>query len=285
MFLTDQWNDYTILDTGDGMKLEQWGDIILSRPDPQVIWEKQTPTLWQNAHAEYIRSDRGGGQWKTIKKLPERWTISYRNLRFYVRPTGFKHTGLFPEQAANWDFMDGMIKNAGFAPRVLNLFAYTGGATLACAAAGAQVTHIDAAKSMNGWAKENLALSGLAEKPVRILADDCLKFVLREQRRASVYDAIIMDPPSYGRGADGKVFRTEDNLFDLVRETAKLLSDTPLFFIINSYTTGLSSVVCQNILSICLKDRAGKIDASDLCLPVKDQNLFLPCGTTTRWHV
>ena len=285
MFLSDEWSDYKVLDTGDGMKLEQWGNIILSRPDPQVIWAKQAPALWRDAHAEYHRSERGGGQWSYLKTLPERWTISYRDLQFYVRPTGFKHTGLFPEQAANWDFMDSMIKNSGFSPRILNLFAYTGGATLACAAAGAQVTHIDAAKSMNGWAKENLALSGLSDRPVRILADDCLKFVLREQRRGNRYDGIIMDPPSYGRGSDGRVFRTEDNLFDLVSETAKLLSDTPLFFIINSYTTGLSSVVSRNLLSICLSGRGGTVDADDSCLPVEGQNIFLPCGTTTRWHI
>lgn len=285
MFITDQWQDYAVLDTGDGMKLEQWGDVILSRPDPQVIWTKQNPALWSEAHAEYARSSHGGGEWHYIKKLPDRWTISYGGLSFYVRPTGFKHTGLFPEQASNWDFMAKMIKRASSSPRILNLFAYTGGATLACAAAGAQVTHIDAAKSMNGWAKENLALSHLDDRPVRILADDCLKFVLREQRRGNFYDGIVMDPPSYGRGADGKVFRTEDDLFHLVSETAKLLSDTPLFFIINSYTTGLSSVVCQNLLQVCLGDRNGTIEASDLCLPVKDQTVLLPCGTTTRWHV
>ena len=199
MFLTDGWQDYTILDTGDGMKLEKWGDVILSRPDPQVIWAKQAPALWNTAHAEYLRSDRGGGSWKFFKQLPERWTVSYGGLKFYVRPTGFKHTGLFPEQAANWDFMADMIRRAPFKPRVLNLFAYTGGATLACAQAGAQVTHIDAARSMNGWAKENLTLSGLADRPVRILADDCLKFVLREQRRGNRYDGIVMDPPRRGR--------------------------------------------------------------------------------------
>lgn len=285
VFLTNKWQDYKVLDTGDGMKLEQWGDVVLSRPDPQVIWAKQAPALWANAHAEYVRSARGGGEWNDMKKVPERWTVSYGDLNFYVRPTGFKHTGLFPEQASNWDFMAESIKSASFSPRVLNLFAYTGGATLACAATGAQVTHIDAAKSMNGWAKENLALSGLEDRPVRILADDCLKFVLREQRRGNRYDGIVMDPPSYGRGADGKVFRTEDDLYSLVSETAKLLSDTPLFFIINSYTTGLSSVVCANLLRICLKGRGGTIDAGDLCLPVEHQDILLPCGTTTRWHV
>lgn len=283
MFITKGWNDYKILDTGDGMKLEQWADVVLSRPDPQVIWAKQRPGLWSRAHAEYVRSEHGGGEWHYFKKLPERWTVAYGKLRFYVRPTGFKHTGLFPEQAANWDFMTERLQKAGETPRVLNLFAYTGGATLACAAAGAHVTHIDAAKSMNGWARENVQLSGLTEKPVRILADDCLKFVLREQRRGNRYDAIIMDPPSYGRGADGKVFRTEDNLYELIGETVKLLSDTPVFFIINSYTTGLSSVVCKNMLEIFLGGLKGHIDAGDLCLPVEDQSVLLPCGTTTRW--
>ncbi|MEG0258095.1 MAG: class I SAM-dependent methyltransferase [Christensenella sp.] len=285
MFLTDKWQDYTVLDTGDGMKLERWGEVVLSRPDPQVIWAKQAPMLWESAHAEYVRSERGGGEWHYLKKLPERWTVGYQGLMFYVRPTGFKHTGLFPEQASNWDFMADKITHADFKPRVLNLFAYTGGATLACARAGAEVTHIDSAKSMNGWAKENLVLSGLDTCPVRILADDCLKFVLREQRRGNHYDGIVMDPPSYGRGEGGKVFRTEDDLFALVSETVKLLSSTPLFFIINSYTTGLSSVVCRNFLNICLEGRGGSIEAGDLCLPIKDQSVLLPCGTTTRWQV
>lgn len=284
MFITDGFESYKILDTGDGMKLELWGDYMLARPDPQTIWEKQAPALWEQAHATYIRSGEGGGRWEYAQELPERWEIRYKDLAFYVRPTGFKHTGLFPEQACNWDYMRGVIRNAGFAPSVLNLFAYTGGATLACARAGAKVTHIDAAKSMNGWAKENLALSGLENRPVRILADDCMKFVLREQRRGNRYDAIVMDPPSYGRGADGKVFRTEEHLFELVREAAKLLSDTPLFFIINSYTTGLSSVVCRNMLAICLWGRGGSIEAGDLVIPVENQGVLLPCGTTTRWR-
>ncbi len=283
MFITDQFSDYQILDTGDGMKLERWGEFLLARPDPQVIWPRQAANLWEQAHAVYHRSREGGGSWEFKKKLPERWVVTYRGLSFFVRPTGFKHTGLFPEQACNWDFMQDQIKNAGNMPHILNLFAYTGGATLACAAAGAQVTHIDAAKSMNGWARENLALSGLSDRPVRILADDCMKFVLREQRRGNRYDGIVMDPPSYGRGADGKVFRTEDNLFELIFEAAKLLSDTPLFFIVNSYTTGLSSVVCRNLLRICLPAH-GEIDAGDLVLPVENQGVLLPCGTTTRWH-
>ncbi len=284
MFIADQLQDYQILDTGGGMKLERWGGYVLARPDPQVIWERQSPQLWEQAHARYVRSAEGGGNWEFYTDLPQRWVIRYRDLAFYVRPTGFKHTGLFPEQSANWDYMAQCIKDAGLVPNVLNLFAYTGGATLACAHAGAKVTHIDAAKSMNGWAKENLALSGLADRPVRVLADDCMKFVKREQRRGNKYDAVVMDPPSYGRGADGKVFRTEDNLFELVRETAQLLSDTPLFFIINSYTTGLSSVVTRNMLEICLQGCGGQVDAGDLCIPVENQGVLLPCGTTARWH-
>ncbi len=207
MFITDGFDDYKILDTGGGMKLEQWGGFVLARPDPQAIWEKQSPELWEQAHARYIRSREGGGSWEFYAVMPEKWVVRYRGLSFYVRPTGFKHTGLFPEQAVNWDYMAGVIENAGFSPNVLNLFGYTGGATAACAAAGARVTHIDAARSMNGWAKDNLALSGLSGRPVRILADDCMKFVKREQRRGNRYDAVVLDPPSYGRGADGKVFR------------------------------------------------------------------------------
>jgi 23S rRNA (cytosine1962-C5)-methyltransferase len=284
MFIADKLHDYKILDTGGGMKLERWGDYVLARPDPQVIWDRQSPQLWEQAHARYVRSGEGGGNWEFYAGLPQRWVIRYRDLAFYVRPTGFKHTGLFPEQSANWDYMARCIRDAGFVPKILNLFAYTGGATLACAHAGAKVTHIDAAKSMNGWAKENLALSGLAGRPVRVLADDCMKFVKREQRRGNKYDAVVMDPPSYGRGADGKVFRAEENLFELVRETAELLSDTPLFFMINSYTTGLSSVVTRNMLEICLKGRGGQVDAGDLCIPVENQGVLLPCGTTARWH-
>lgn len=282
IYVNDAFTDYQVLDTGDGRKLEKWGKYYLSRPDPQVLWNKQDPKLWEKADAVYMRSKDGGGHWEFYKKLPERWIIKYRDLSFYVHPTGFKHTGLFPEQASNWDYMTERIKNAGFMPKVLNLFAYTGGATLACAAAGASVTHVDAAKSMNAWAKENLSLSGLENRPVRFLTDDCLKFVLREQRRGKKYDGIVMDPPSYGRGSKGTVFRTQDNLYELVKETAKLLSDAPLFFIINSYTTGLSYLVSKNIISICI--RGGKIEGGDLAIPVQLQNVLLPCGTTARWQ-
>ncbi len=284
MFLADEIREYTILDTGDGMKLENWNGIVLARPDPQVIWEKQFPDLWRKAHGVYHRSSSGGGSWEFQKKLPERWTVAFRNLKFYVRPTNFKHTGLFPEQSANWAFLMDQISKSGRKPKVLNLFAYSGAASAACASCGAQVTHVDAAKSMNAWAKENLALSGLADRPVRFLADDCLKFVLREQRRGNRYDGIIMDPPSYGRGSGGSVWKIEDDLFELVKEAAKLLSDQPLFFLISSYTTGLSSVVCANMLQLTVKSQhGGKITGGDLCIPVKNSQVLLPCGTSTRW--
>lgn len=282
MLIADSIKDYEILDLGDGMKLEKWGNIILSRPDPQVIWEKSNPLLWKNIHAEYIRSSKGGGEWRYFKQLPERWTVQYRSLKFFVRPTGFKHTGIFPEQSANWDFMQNIISGRN-STNVLNLFAYTGGATAACASAGASVTHVDAAKSMVQWAKENIELSGLTDKPIRFIVDDCLKFVLREQRRGNKYDAIIMDPPSYGR-ANNQVWKVEDDLFNLVSEAAKLLSDNPAFFLINSYTTGLSSVVTRNMLELCVKSKiGGKIIADDLVIPVKNSCVVLPCGTTARW--
>ena len=282
MIISDSFSDYRLLDTGDGMKLEYWNGYTLARPDPQVIWPKQDPDAWAKADAVYTRSSSGGGSWEFMRELPERWTVSYRNLSFYVRPTGFKHTGLFPEQSANWDFFDDIIKKSGRHVRVLNLFAYTGGATLACAAAGAEVVHVDAAKSMVSWAKENAGLSGLQDRPVRYLVDDCLKFVLREQRRGNTYDGIIMDPPSYGRGADGKVFKLENDIFGLIEEAAKLLSSDPLFFVLNSYTTGLSSAVCSNMLRIVLGN-GGEIESGDLCIPVESGGIYFPCGTTTRW--
>lgn len=284
MFIADQIKDYRILDTGLGMKLEQWGDVVLSRPDPQVIWQREKPQLWEQADAVYLRSSAGGGQWQFHKKLPDRWQIGYGSLRFFVRPTGFKHTGLFPEQSANWQFMMDAIRASGKKANVLNLFAYTGGATLACAAAGASVTHVDSAKSMVQWAKENAALSGLKDAPIRYIVDDCLKFVLREQRRGREYDGIVMDPPSYGRGADGQVWKVEEDLFRLVMEAAKLLSPSPLFFLISSYTTGLSSVVTANLLNMAVRPRfGGSIAADNLCLPIVGSSLFLPCGTTARW--
>lgn len=277
MFFADKIKDYQVLDTGDGMKLERWGDITLARPDPQTIWPKQRPELWKKADALYHRSSKGGGAWQFNTKLPERWTVSYGPLKFYVRPTGFKHTGLFPEQSANWQFCMDTLR-AG--DKVLNLFAYTGGATLACASAGASVVHVDSAKSMVGWARENAALSKLADRPIRWIVDDCLKFVKREQRRGNRYDGIIMDPPSYGRGADGQVWKVEENLFELVEEAAKLLTDNPRFFIISSYTTGLSGVVTANMLRIVTN--GGSVEAGDLVIPTKT-GVLLPCGTTARW--
>lgn len=281
MFVADHLNDYTLLDTGGGEKLENVGGIILQRPDPQVIWERTQPRLWK-PHAVYDRSDTGGGKWRFIKKVPEKWSISVGPLKVIVRPTGFKHIGVFPEQAVNWDYIRRTIQDSGREIRVLNLFAYTGGATLAALSAGASVVHVDAAKSMNEWAKENAQVSGLSGGNVRYIADDCGKFVQREQRRGSKYDAIIMDPPSYGRSGNS-VWKIEDALFGLVKDCAALLSDNPLFFIINSYTTGLSDVVSRNLLSI-LMPGGGRVDSGTLALPQKDSAVLLPCGTTARWR-
>lgn len=284
MILADRHSDYTVLDTGNGEKLENVGGIVLQRPDPQVIWPRSKPELWNKPHAAYDRSNSGGGKWRYIKRVPDKWTVKYGDLKFYVRPTGFKHIGIFPEQSANWDYIISKIKNSGRNIRVLNLFAYTGGATLAALSAGASVVHVDAAKSMNEWAKENAQLSGLADRSVRYIADDCHKFVQREQRRGNKYDAIIMDPPSYGRGG-GKVWKIEDNLYPLVEDSAKLLSDNPLFFIINSYTTGLSDVVTANMLTKCIASKhGGSIESGTLCLPIKGSDVVLPCGTTARWE-
>ena len=253
MFLANTWEDYEVLDTGDGEKLERWGNVILRRPDPQTIWPKADPALWKQAQAHYHRSEKGGGEWEFLTRLPERWTIQHQDLRFYVRPTGFKHTGLFPEQAANWDWMQKKIREADRPISVLNLFAYTGGATVACAAAGASVCHVDAAKGMVAWAKENAKASGLSEAPIRWIVDDCAKFVEREIRRGKSYDAIIMDPPSYGRGPGGEVWKLEDNLYPFVKLCARVLSDKPLFVILNSYTTGLAPSVLGYILQmLCL---------------------------------
>ncbi|MEF9878102.1 MAG: class I SAM-dependent methyltransferase [Clostridia bacterium] len=286
MFLCDRWRDYEVLDTGNGEKLERWGNVILRRPDPQVIWPKASPELWKRAQATYERSETGGGQWIFNEKLPERWLITLDELKFFVKPTGFKHTGLFPEQASNWDFMRQCIRRAGMAehmPRVLNLFAYTGGATLACAAAGAHVTHVDAAKSMVLWAKENRDCSGLPDASTRFIVEDAISFVKREIRRGSRYDAIIMDPPSYGRGPNGEVWKLEDELFGLVDLCAQLMSDTPLFFLINGYTTGFSACVLRNIAQRCLCSRfGGKVEADELALCVTSGGV-LPCGTTARW--
>ncbi len=284
MYLCDQWRDYEVLDTGDGEKLERWDHVILRRPDPQVIWPKAKPELWARAQAVYERSQEGGGQWKFLQKLPERWTIGLEGLRFYVKPTGFKHTGLFPEQAENWRFMQERIRKAGNGqPRILNLFAYTGGATLACAAAGAHVTHVDAAKGMVLWARENRELTGLPEESTRFIVEDAKAFVRRELRRGNRYDGILMDPPSYGRGPNGEVWKLEDELYSLVDLCAEALSDTPLFFLINGYTTGFSACVLRNIAEKCLCSRyGGKVEADELALKVTSGGV-LPCGTTARW--
>lgn len=285
MFIADKWKDYAVLDVGGGEKLERWGEVLLRRPDPQVIWPAERPEAWKKAHAHYHRSQSGGGQWEMLKKIPESWTISYGPLRFLVRPTGFKHTGLFPEQAANWDWMSGLIREAGRPVQVLNLFAYTGGATMACLRAGAKVCHVDAAKGMVQWAKENAALSGLADRPARYIVDDALKFVQREQRRGHAYDGILMDPPSYGRGPDGQVWKLEEEVYGLVEECAKLLSDRPLFFLLNAYTTGLQPAVLRNLLQRAVVSRhGGAVDAQELCLPVEGSSMVLPCGASGRWQ-
>lgn len=282
------WQDYEILDCGDGMKLERWNDVILLRPDPQVIWKPLSPALWEKTDAVYHRSSRGGGSWEFRRKLPEKWTVSYRSLRFYVEPTGFKHTGLFPEQAANWDYITETVQErirSGRQVRLLNLFGYTGAATVAAACAGASVCHVDAARGMVTRCRENVALSGLEKAPVRYLVDDAFKFVSRELRRGSRYEAIIMDPPSYGRGPGGEVWKLEDSLQAFLEECCRLLSDEPLFFILNSYTTGLSPVVTGNMLNVLLRRRlGGSVEAGDLCLPVSSsRDILLPCGSAARW--
>ena len=272
-----------MLDTAHGEKLERWGNVLLRRPDPQVIWKKEgNPALWKKADGFYHRSKSGGGSWEFSKKLPDRWQISYGKLKFFVRPTGFKHTGLFPEQAVNWDYIGKKISGETRKINVLNLFAYTGGATLAAAAAGADVVHVDASKGMVSWAKENLELSGLRDRYVRFIVDDCEKFVAREIKRGHFYDGIIMDPPSYGRGPGGEMWKMEDKIYDLVKLCSNLLSDNPLFFIINSYTTGLAPTVIKNIISLAL---SGKAEAEEIGLPVTSSGIFLPCGATGRMIV
>ena len=284
MFFTDAWQDYEVLDTGDGEKLERWGDVILRRPDPQTIWPKANPALWKQAQAHYHRSERGGGEWEFLARLPEKWVVRFGELKFWVRPTGFKHTGLFPEQAANWQWMANLIRQSGRKDvRVLNLFGYTGAATLACAAAGAHVTHVDAAKGMVQWAKENRELSGLAENSCRWIVEDALRFVQREIRRGNHYDGVLMDPPSYGRGPSGEVWKLENELYGLVDTCAQVLSDKPLFYLINSYTTGFQASVLSNMLEKCVTPRfGGRVDSQELCLPVTTGGV-LPCGASGRW--
>ena len=284
MNVASDWKDYEILDMANGEKLERWGDIILIRPDPQIIWKnKSFPKKWEMANARYNRSSSGGGGWKYNKKMPENWKIKYKDLTFNIKPMGFKHTGLFPEQAVNWDWMISKIKNEKRDIKVLNLFAYTGGATVACSYAGASVCHVDSSKGMTTWAKENVASSGLAARPVRYIVDDVVKFVNREIRRGNKYDGIIMDPPSYGRGTNGEVWKFEDNISDLVELCSKVLSDNPLFFLINSYTTGISSSVLENILRLNIK-RKGKFSHGEIGLPMTNSDLILPCGIYGRWE-
>ena len=285
MRTAENWKDYQLIDCSDSEKLEKWGNIILIRPDPQIIWKTGHKTqLWNSAHGHYHRSEKGGGHWDFAKKIPDSWLISYGDLKFNIRPTGFKHTGLFPEQAVNWDYMSELIKNAGRPINVLNLFAYTGGATLACANAGASVCHVDASKGMTNWAKENAQASGVADGDVRWIVDDCIKFVKREQRRENKYDIIILDPPSYGRGPKGEIWHLEECLYDFMLEVEKVLSDEPIAVILNSYTTGLSASVMKYILDDVITDkRGGKVSADEIGIPVSSNGRVLPCGSTAIW--
>ena len=284
MWIADKWKDYEVIDTSKGEKLERWGDYILVRPDPQVIWDtKRNDPRWKKKNGHYHRSRAGGGEWEFFD-LPEEWQIGYNELKFNLKPFSFKHTGLFPEQATNWEWFSNLIKNAGRHIKVLILFAYTGGATLSASAAGASVTHVDAAKGMVGWSKENAASSNLADRPIRWLVDDCVKFVEREIRRGNKYDAIIMDPPSYGRGPKGEIWKIEDSIFPFIELTMDILSDDPLFYLVNSYTTGLQPAVLTYMLSMTVKKKyGGEVESSEIGLPVSGNGLVLPCGASGRW--
>lgn len=285
MWIAESWKEYEVLDTSQGEKLERWGKYILIRPDPQILWntEKKQPG-WKKPNGHYHRSSKGGGEWK-FSHLPDEWTIHYKDLQFHLKPFKFKHTGLFPEQAVNWEWIEQKIRQSRRPLRVLNLFAYTGGATLAAAKAGAAVTHVDASKGMVGWARENAKASGLESAPVRWIVDDCIKFAERELRRQNHYDAIIMDPPSYGRGPKGEIWKIEEAVFPLVALCTKLLSDTPLFFLINSYTTGLAPSVLSYMLSSCVVPQCqGRVTADEIGLPVTASGLALPCGASGRWE-
>ncbi len=289
MWIANGWKDYQVIDCSNGEKLERWGKYILLRPDPQVIWD--TPKKdkhWKKLNGHYHRSSKGGGEWEFFD-LPNEWSINYtlpinKTLTFNLKPFSFKHTGLFPEQATNWDWFSEKIKTAGRPIKVLNLFAYTGGATLAAAAAGASVTHVDASKGMVAWAKENAVSSGLGDAPIRWIVDDCVKFVEREIRRGNHYDAIIMDPPSYGRGPKGEIWKIEEAVYPLIKLCAQLLSDTPLFFLVNSYTTGLQPAVLTYMISTALADFSGKVESSEIGLPVSSNGLVLPCGASGRFE-
>ncbi len=286
MNIAREWEDYKIIDMADGQKLEKWGKIILSRPDPQIVWKnKSFPEEWKKADATYYRSKSGGGSWEYKNKLPQLWQIKYKDLTFNIKPMGFKHTGLFPEQAVNWDWMRSKIEQSKKEVKVLNLFAYTGGATVACLASGASVCHIDSSKGMVMYAKENVQSSGLADRKVRYIVDDVVKFVKREIRRGNKYDGIVMDPPSYGRGANGEVWQFEDNIYELVELCKQVLSDTPIFFLINSYTTGISSTILENILNLTVASKyKGKVSSGEIGLPMENSKLILPSGIYGRWE-
>ncbi len=284
MWIADQWKDYEVIDTCSGEKCERWGDYILVRPDPQVIWDTgHNNPAWKKKNGHYHRSSKGGGEWE-FRNLPEEWTIQYRDLTFHLKPFSFKHTGLFPEQAVNWDWCAEKIKNAGRPVKVLNLFAYTGGATISAAKAGAAVTHVDASKGMVSWAKENAISSGLSDAPIRWLVDDCVKFVEREIRRGNTYDGIIMDPPSYGRGPKGEIWKIEESIYPFIELTAKLLKKDSIFFLINSYTTGLQPAVLSYMINTAIVSKfGGNVDAEEIGLPVSSNGLVLPCGASGRW--
>lgn len=284
MWIAGDWKDYEVIDTSNGEKLERWGDYILVRPDPQVIWDtERTDKRWRHMNGHYHRSSKGGGEWEFFD-LPQEWSIHYRDLTFRLKPFSFKHTGLFPEQAVNWDWFSSIIKGASRPMKILNLFAYTGGATLAAAKAGAAVTHVDASKGMVQWAKENAAASGLADAPIRWLVDDCVKFVEREIRRGNTYDAIIMDPPSYGRGPKGEIWKIEESIFPFIRLTMQILSKDALFYLVNSYTTGLQpAVLTYMIRSVLTPAFGGSTESSEIGLPVTASGLILPCGASGRW--
>lgn len=284
LILADRWEDYQLLDCGDGMKQERWGEFVLVRPDPQIIWPRSSRKEWSDWDGFYHRSPAGGGEWEFRKRLPESWSVRYGKLTFKIRPTNFKHTGLFPEQAVNWDWFSGKIRSARRPITVLNLFGYTGAATVAAAAAGATVCHVDAAKGMVEWCRENATLSGLGDAPVRYIVDDCRKFVQREIRRGRKYDAIIMDPPAYGRGGDGEMWKLEDDLWALLEDCRKVLSDQPLFFLINAYTARLSPTVVVNLLQELFAGRGGSISGGEVGLPVASDGKVLPCGIHGRWE-
>lgn len=285
MWIADGWKDYEVIDTSNGEKLERWGDYVLLRPDPQVIWDTpKKDKKWKQLNGHYHRSTKGGGEWEFFN-LPEQWEIHYKELTFHLKPFSFKHTGLFPEQATNWDWFSDKIRKANRPVNVLNLFAYTGGATCAAANAGASVTHVDASKGMVTWAKENAVSSGLEEAPIRWIVDDCVKFVEREIRRGRKYDGIIMDPPSYGRGPKGEIWKIEEKIYPFIELCSQLLSDDPLFFLVNSYTTGLQPAVLSYMLNTALvKNYGGKVNAEEIGLPVSSNGLVLPCGASGRWE-